>query len=69
MVALRALTPPVGRGHKQYREEEALRAGVAAIEEEHRVAGLLTVAWQRKKSSGRAVTAVVAAVDRGGRSA
>jgi len=43
---LRVLTPPVGRGHKQYREEEALRAAVAAIEDEHRVAGLLTVAWQ-----------------------
>ena len=58
--ALRALTPPVGRGHKQYREEEALRAAVAAIEEEHRVAGLLTVAWQleeqrqsRYRGSGR----------------
>ena len=38
VAALRALTPPVGRGHKQYREEEALRAAVAAIEEEHRVA-------------------------------
>jgi transposase len=48
-VALRDLTPPVGRGHKQYREEEALRAAVAAIEEEHRVAGLLTVTWQREE--------------------
>ena len=49
IAALRALTPPVGRGHKQYREEEPLRAAVAAILEEHRVEGLLTVTWQREK--------------------
>jgi transposase len=47
--ALRDLTPPVGRGHKQYREEEALRAAVAAVEEQHRVEGLLTVTWQREE--------------------
>jgi transposase len=47
--ALHALTPPVGRGHKQYREEKALRAAVAAIEERYRVAGLLTVTWQREE--------------------
>ncbi len=45
--ALRKLTPPVGRGHKQYREEEALRAAVAAVQEAHGVAGLLTVTWHR----------------------
>lgn len=49
IVALRALTPPVGRGHKQYREEEPLRAAVAAILEQHRVEGLLTVIWQREE--------------------
>ena len=49
IAALRALTPPVGRGHKQYREEEPLRAAVAAILEEHRVEGLLTVTWQREE--------------------
>jgi transposase len=49
VAALVALTPPVGRGHKQYREEEALLAAVAAIEEEHRVSGLLTVTWQREE--------------------
>ena len=49
IAALRALTPPVGRGHKQYREEEPLRAAVAAILEEHRVEGLLTVTWQREQ--------------------
>jgi transposase len=47
--ALRELTPPVGRGHKQYREEEPLRAAAAAILEEHRVDGLLTVLWQREE--------------------
>ena len=31
VAALRVLTPPVGRGHKQIREEEALRAAVAAV--------------------------------------
>ena len=41
VAALQKLTPPVGRGHKQYREEEALRAAVTAIQEERRVVGLL----------------------------
>ena len=49
IAALRALTPPVGRGHKQYREAEPLRAAVAAILEEHRVERLLTVTWQREE--------------------
>jgi transposase len=49
IAALRVLTPPVGRGHKQYREEEPLRAAVAAILQEHRVEGLLTVTWQREE--------------------
>ena len=48
-VPLRKLTPVVGRGHKQYRDEEALRAAVTAIQEEQRVVGLLTVAWQREE--------------------
>lgn len=47
MAALRDLTPPVGRGHKQYREEEPLRAAVVAVLEQHRVEGLLTVTWER----------------------
>jgi transposase len=49
VAALRTLTPPVGRGHKQYRDEEALRAAVAEIQEQHRVMGLLTVSWQRQE--------------------
>jgi len=47
--ALRALTPPVGRGHKQYRDEEPLRAAVAAIVQQHRVESLLTVTWEREE--------------------
>jgi len=47
--ALRDLTPPVGRGHKQYREEKALRAAVAAVQEQHRVEGQLAVTWQREE--------------------
>lgn len=46
---VRALTPPVGRGHHQYREEEALRAAVAKILEEKDVVGLLEVKWQREE--------------------
>lgn len=46
---LPTLTPAVGRGHKQYREEEALRAAVAAVLERHRVVDLLTVIWQREE--------------------
>jgi transposase len=49
MAALRDLTPPVGRGHKQYREEEPLRAAVVAVLEQHRVEGLLTVTWEREE--------------------
>jgi hypothetical protein len=47
--ALRDLTPPVGRGHKQYRQEKPLRAAAAAILEEHEVEGLLTVTWEREE--------------------
>jgi transposase len=46
---VRALTPPVGRGHHQYREEEALRAAVTKILEEKDVVGLLQVSWQREE--------------------
>jgi transposase len=43
------LTPPIGRGHKQYREEEGLRAAVVEVLERHRVVGLLRVRWQREE--------------------
>ena len=49
VAALRNLTPPVGRGHKQYRDEESLRAAVTEVEEQHRVPGLLTAIWQREE--------------------
>ena len=44
-----ALTPPVGRGHHQYREEEALRTAVEGILTEQNVVGLLQVSWQREE--------------------
>jgi len=47
--ALQDLTPPVGRGHKQYREEEPLRTAVASLLEQHRVEGLLTILWEREE--------------------
>jgi transposase len=45
-----ALTPPVGRGHKQIRAEAELQAAIAAVLEQHRVTGLLDVAWQREET-------------------
>jgi transposase len=47
--AVRALTPPVGPGKKQCREEPALRAAVSALLERCDVTGLLTVSWQRQE--------------------
>src|SRR5262249_49504332 len=48
-VELRALTPPVGRGRRQYREEEALRGAIAEILDRHGVSTLLTVSWRREE--------------------
>jgi transposase len=48
-LAVRTLTPPVGPGKKQCREEPVLRAAVSAILERCDVAGLLTVSWQRQE--------------------
>ena len=48
-VELRALTPPVGRGHRQYREEEALREAITEVLEHNGVATLLSVAWRREE--------------------
>jgi transposase len=45
--AVRAVTPPVGPGKKQCRDEPALQAAVSAILERCDVSGLLTVSWQR----------------------
>jgi transposase len=41
--ALHALTPPRGRGHRQFTEGEALRAEVEAVLTQYDVQGLLTV--------------------------
>lgn len=46
---LRALTPPVGRGRQQYREEEALREAISEVLERHGVSALLSVAWRREE--------------------
>lgn len=48
-VELRALTPPVGRGRRQFREEEVLREAIAEVLQRHRVAGFLSVTWQREE--------------------
>jgi transposase len=48
-VELRALTPAVGRGHRQYRQEEELRAAIAEVLERHKVSPFLTVAWRREE--------------------
>jgi transposase len=48
-VELRGLTPPVGRGHRQFREEEALREAIAEVLERNGVATLLSVAWRREE--------------------
>jgi transposase len=46
---IRALTPPVGRGRKQYDNEAELQAAVQRIVQEQDVEGLLQVSWQRQE--------------------
>jgi transposase len=46
--AVRALTPAVGPGKKQCREEASLRTAVSAILERCDITGLLTVSWQKQ---------------------
>jgi transposase len=46
---LRALTPPVGRGQRQYRDEGALRGAITEVLERHGVSALLSVAWRREE--------------------
>ena len=46
---VRALTPAVGRGRRQYREADQLQEAVAALMEQHDVAGLLSVSWRREE--------------------
>lgn len=47
--ALRALTPPPGRGKRQYRDKAALEAAVVQVLERYEVTGLLQVTWQREE--------------------
>lgn len=47
--ALRALTPPPGRGRRPYRDEAALQAAVARVLERYDVSGLLQVSWRREE--------------------
>jgi transposase len=49
--ALRALTPPPGRGRRQIAEEVGLQAAVAAVLTRYRVAGLLQVTWEREEAA------------------
>ena len=51
-----ALTPPRGRGQRQFTDETALQAAVDAILERYAVAGLVTVELQRE-TEGRTVRA------------
>jgi transposase len=48
-VELRALTPPVGRGMRQFREEGALREAITEVLERNGVATLLSVTWRREE--------------------
>jgi transposase len=48
-VELRALTPPVGPGRRQLRDEETLREAIAEVLQRHRVATFLSVTWRREE--------------------
>jgi transposase len=50
--ALRALTPPPGRGRRPYRDEAALQTAVSHVLERYGVTGLLQVTWQREEETG-----------------
>jgi transposase len=45
---LAALTPPRGRGKRQITTEATLREAMARVLQEHRVEGLLSVAWEQQ---------------------
>jgi transposase len=48
---VRALTPTVGRGQRQYRDEDLLREAINAILTKHQVSGLLSVQWRREEKA------------------
>src|SRR2546427_2377210 len=45
---LMALTPPRGRGKRQITDEATLLEAIALVLKEHRVEGLLSVAWEKQ---------------------
>jgi transposase len=45
---LAALTPPRGRGKRQMTDEATLMEAIAIVLKEHRVEGLLSVAWEKQ---------------------
>jgi transposase len=49
--ALRALTPPRGRGKRQIEDVAALEAAIATILQQEDVAGLLEVTWRREEET------------------
>jgi transposase len=49
--ALGALTPPPGRGRRQFSEEEALRQAVEEVLARYQVTGLLRVGWRREEAT------------------
>jgi transposase len=46
---IRALTPPVGRGRRQYREEITLREAIANVLERYGVSDFLSIDWRREE--------------------
>jgi transposase len=48
--ALYQLTPPPGRGRRQYREETRLRQAIDTLLQQHQVTDLLTVTWEREET-------------------
>jgi transposase len=46
---IQGLTPPVGRGQRQFRDEAALQAAVTEIRERFRVTDCLSVKWERQQ--------------------
>lgn len=49
--ALRRLTPSVGKGRRQIRDEATLQGEIARVLERHQVTGLLSVAWEREEAT------------------
>ncbi|HEY7493890.1 MAG TPA: transposase, partial [Candidatus Tectomicrobia bacterium] len=49
--AVWALTPAPGRGKRQIRDAAALQEAIARVVEQHDVAGLLTVRWERHETT------------------